>query len=397
MRKFNVAIIFMLALAGNSLYAEGGALPKGVYKAPVKTKKSEPKVKKPTEPTLDNCSGRIFEAGEGAGSFAKDGKLFYLLARNRNSGKLQKYTVFKIDPELKKAEPIYTLEQKGEVALMPLNDPVKAVTTVSFIGLCAPFYEGAAGSVTVSLEKEKKTDKAVRQSGDYVLADTPSGRVLADTKKNAILETDGMTFQTKLSARFEKGDRPLYFDSSKRFLVAWHQDTEQQGLVTYYNESSKPGARLAIAEGDRLLRNADRFGAYTVLGKSNSIVIHEVPDWSGVKEKKDFTVKVDPDMPVGKAAVVVNFSARVVALFSQTWTSRSAKNKVYLYSYDTGKFIGKISPAVGDVPGYVSFTRNGQMLLVETKNYTGKNSTNIKMMHVDTGLIDTLKLIFKNE
>lgn len=393
MRRFKIAVLLLLAAGSHPLFAQGGALPKGNYKAPKKSVKPATAVKTP-ETTTENCSGRVFEVGEGAGSFAKDGQLLYLLARNKIGGKLPRYTIFRIDPELKKAEPIYALEQKGEVALMPLNNPVKAVSTVSFLGPCAAQFEGAAGSVTVSLEKGK-SDKAVQLSGDFALMDTPAGRGIADLKKSAVLEMDGLTFQTKLSARFEKGDRPLFHDSVKRFLVAWHQGDGQRGLVTYYNDSAKPGARLAIAEGDRLIRNGDKFGAYSVLAKSNSVVIHEIPDWSGVKTKKDFTVKVDRDMPVGRATVALNFSARVAAFFIQSWPGRAARNKVYLYSYETGKFIGKIVPADGEVPGYVSFTRDGSWLLVETKNYAGKYSTNVKIMNIATGLIDSVKLNFQ--
>ncbi len=369
----------------------GGALPKGGYKSGAKPPK-KPAAKTPQKLTAAKCSDSIYAVGEGVGSFSKDGSSLYLLARNKAAGKLPRYTIFKIDPDAGKADPVYSLEQKGEVALMTLNDPVQAVSTVSFLGPCASAYEGTAGSVTISLAN--KGDKAVQLSGDFALIETQTGRVFSDMKKNAVLEMDAVSFQTRSSARHPPGERPLFFDPLKRLLVTWHHDKKQRGLVAYFSDQLKPGAALSVPEWDKVLRNKDLFGAYSVQEKQNSVVIHEIPEWSGVTEKKDHTLKVLPDVPVTSSSLIVNFQTKMVGFVAASWKDRVKRNNVVLYNYSNGNLLGKISPATGDIPGYVAISPNGRWLIVETRDALAKNTTGLKALRADTGFVSKIKLAF---
>ena len=392
MRVFLVFAAAMFSLSPLQAAGQaGGALPKGGYKAGVKPP-TKPAAKTPPKDSSAKCSDSIYLVGEGVGSFSKDGKLLYLLARNKDAGKLPRYTIFKIDPDAGKADPIYSLEQKGEVALMTLNNPVQAVSTVSFLGPCASSYEGSAGSVTVSLAN--KVDKAVQLSGDFALIETLTGRVFSDMKKNAVLEMDAVSFQTRSSARHPPGERPLFFDPLKRLLVTWHHDKKQRGLVAYFSDQLKPGAALSVPEWDKVLRNKDLFGAYSVQEKQNAVVIHEIPEWSGVTEKKDHTLKVLPEMPVTSSSLVVNFQEKMVGFLASSWKERAKRNKVLLYNYSTGTLLGKITPAASDVPGYVAISPNGRWLIVETKDASAKNTTGLKALRADTGFVSTIKLVF---
>jgi len=387
--------LFSIVLLSPSYRADGqvgGSLPKGDYKAGGVKPPSKPVEKSSPKQRAIKCSESIYHVGEGVGSFSKDGGLLYLLARNKSEGKLPRYTIFKIDPVGGKAEPIYSLEQKGEVALMILNDPIQAVSTVSFIGPCAGSYEGPAASVTVSLIK--RTEKAIRFSGDFALIETHSGRVLSDLKKNAVLEMDAVSFQTKTSARYRSGERPLFFDPLKRLLIAWRHDKKQRGLVAYYSDQMTPGSALAIPERDKVLRDRDRFGAYSVQKKSNIVVIHEVPDWSGVTEKKDYTLRVTPEMPVSGSSLIVSFQAKLVGFLGASWKDRIRRNEVVLYNYSTGALIGKVSPENGDIPGYSAISPNGRWLIVETRDASAKHTTSLRAMRTDTGFVSSINLAF---
>ncbi len=370
----------------------GGALPKGNSKGGGVKPPTKPVGKSPAKQAAAKCSDSVYLVGEGVGSFSKEGNLLYLLARNKDAGKLQRYTIFKIDAEAGKADPIYSLEQKGEVALMTLNNPVQAVSTVSFLGPCASSYEGAAGSVTISLAN--KVDKAVQLSGNFALIETLTGRVFSDMKKNAVLEMDAVSFQTRSSAKHRPGERPLFFDPLKRLLVTWHHDKKQRGLVAYFSDQLIPDAALSIPEWDRLLRDKDLFGAYSVQEKANVVVIHEIPEWSGVTEKKDHTLKVLPEVPVMNSSLIADFKFKFVGFVAPTWKERTKRNKVYLYNYSTGALLGKISPAAGDIPGYVAISPNGRLLIVETRDEASRNTTGLKAMRTDTGFISTIKLVF---
>ena len=122
MRMLLVLIALVLAQAPSHAVAQaGGTLPKGDYKPGGVKPPSKKTGKTPSKRPAVKCSENIYRVGEGVGSFSKEGNLLYLLARNKDSGKLPRYTIFKIDPDAGKADPIYSLEQKGEVALMTLN------------------------------------------------------------------------------------------------------------------------------------------------------------------------------------------------------------------------------------------------------------------------------------
>ena len=391
MRVLLILAATILSLPPQAQGQAGGALPKGGYKSGVKPP-AKSVAKTAAKQTSAKCSDSIYAVGEGVGSFSKEGNLLYLLARNKDAGKLPRYTIFKIDPDAGKADPIYSLEQKGEVALMTLNNPVQAVSTVSFLGPCASSYEGTAGSVTISLAN--KVDKAVQLSGDFALIETLTGRVFSDMKKNAVLEMDAVSFQTRSSARHPPGERPLFFDPLKRLLVTWHHDKKQRGLVAYFSDQLKPGAALAIPEWDKVLRNKDLFGAYSVQEKQNAVVIHEIPEWSGVTEKKDHTLKVVQEVPVTSSSLIVNFQTKMVGFVAASWKDRAKRNKVALYNYSNGKLLGKITPTASDVPGYVAISPNGRWLIVETKDALAKNTTGVKLLRADTGFVSSIKLVF---
>jgi hypothetical protein len=393
MRILLVVMALGLAQAPSHAIAQaGGTLPKGGYKPGGAKPPSKKSGKAQTKQQSVKCSDSIYLVGEGVGSFSKDGNLLYLLARNKDSGKLPRYTIFKIDPDAGKADPIYSLEQKGEVALMTLNNPVQAVSTVSFLGPCANSYEGTAGSVTISLAN--KVEKAVQLSGDFALIETHTGRVFSDMKKNAVLEMDAVSFQTKSSSKYRAGERPLFFDPMKRLLVTWHNDKKQRGLVAYFSDQLTPSAALSVPEWDKVLRDRDLFGAYTIQEKANAVVIHEIPEWSGVTAKKDYTLKVLPEIPVRNSSIFVDFQSKFAGFVAATWKDRTKKNKVFLYNYSNGELVGKISPATGDMPGYTAISPNGKWLIVETKDISQKNTTGLKAMRTDTGFVSTIKLGF---
>jgi hypothetical protein len=396
------AALLIGLMAGQTfpVFGQGGALPKGNYKGkdnkeaakPAKAAGKSPKAGKtaPTQP----CSREVLFPGEESGVFERDGSHLFLLARNEKQAAkpgLVRYTVYKFDVAARKAEAVYGLEQKGLVALMLLGgDPVTAVSTVSFVGPCAAALEGQAGAVSVAVAK--KSDKAVQVAGDFYYFDSISGRAIADMKKNAVLEVDGQQFQTRSGARYEKGNRPIYLDSLKKNLIAWHEDSKQRGLVAYFGENGQVGTRLAIPEWDTLLRDGGYFAAATVQGKANSVVIHEIPDWTGVSVKKDHILKLPKDMPASTSLLVPRFAGSLVAVMQRSWAGRARNNDVYLFNYQTGKQLGRLNPPASTVPGFIGFTKDGKWLLIETRDQAGKFTTGLRMMATDTGLVEMAKL-----
>lgn len=394
---FALLVIALTTLPTKGGYAQGGALPKGDYKNKGAAKPASSAVKPTTKKKsaqTQACAPAVMFPGEEAGVFSPKGDDLFLLAKNEKKNSkpgLARYTVYRLDLTLRKAEAVYGLEQKGNVGLMLLGgDPVTAISTVSFVGPCASSLEGAAGAVSVSIQK--KSDKAVQVAGDFFYFDSISGRAIADMKKNAVLELDGQQFQTRTGARYEKGNRPIYLDSLKKNLIVWHEDKKQRGLVAYFGDGAQVGTRLSIPQWDTLLRDRGFFAAATVKAQSNTVVIHEIPEWSGVASKSDHALKLPKEISAGGALFVPRFSSKLVAVLQKSWAGRTGQNDVHLFNYKTGKQIGRISPPTGIIPGFVGFTPDDKWLVVELRSAEQRHTTGLRIMAVSTGLSEAVKL-----
>lgn len=389
---FLTAVVF-LSISELVALAQGGALPKGSYSPKNKTDSAAAKPQVSITRTPTHCSDRFFPEGEEAGVISKDGNLLYLLAKVASSKSskpgLQQYKVYRVDIAAQTSAAIYALEQKGVVALTTLGDPVQAVSTISFVGPCASMLEGNAASVMLAIAK--KTDKAVQVTGDFFFLDSSGGRAIADMKKHAVLEFDSQQFQTRNGARFQKGDRPLYFDQSNKTLITWQENKKQRGLGAYFGDKNVPSARLAVPQWDIVLRQGKYFAAAT-FGKTGSAVIHEIPEWTGVTAKKDFAIKLPKELSAANVYLAPHFAKRLVAAFGPTVASRANVNSVWLYSYESNKQIGKVTAPVGTVPGFVGFAGDGKWLVVELREQASGHSRGLRIMRTDSGLIDSIAL-----
>lgn len=381
----------------NLLLAQGGALPKG----------EELKTTVPQKPPMAAkpgaarrvCTADLLAPPGGNGIFTKDGTTLFLLASGGPAQKLAKkgpealktkYTLYKITLKTRKAEPMLSLDHKGDAALVLYGDPLEGMSVVSFIGKGAPCFEGAGGVVSLSLTK--KGMKAVQSTGAYVLAEAPRGFVMIDAKKMQVLEMDQLTYQTKMVRRVRDAERPLFFNPADRRLVVFHDDGKNRGLIDYAVDDEKKARRLAMKEGDRVAQSGERFAAARLDLKKNVIEISELPEWTGLEKPGTYRLTLPPAYPVATAGVDLNFSKREALVFGGSYLAKQQWQRVFIFDYTRTDPVA-VMPTSGKA--YVNFAAidpTGAYAAVEVRDQDSRATLGLRLFDFASRKFEDVKL-----
>ncbi len=381
------------------LLAQGGALPKGdlsgadagKVKAPVKPAEKDEKRR--------NCLLDLMEPPGGNAIFTKDGSTLYFLANGGPAFKMakkggesikSKYTLYKVDMARKKAEPMMSLDQKGDAALVLYGDPLEGMSVVSFIGKGTSCFEGAGGVLSISLVK--KGAKAVQGAGAFVMARSPIGFSLVDVKKMQVLEMDTQTFQTKLARRVRAAERPLYFEPGDRRMVVFHDDGKNRGLVDYAAADDQKARRLAMKAGDKVLQSGKWFAAARLDQKANVIEIAELPEWTGPEKPGTYRIALPPAYPVATAGVEVNFTKRQALVFGASFLAKQQWQRLFVFDYTREDPVA-VLPVSGKM--YVNLALidpTGAFALIEVRDIESRATAGLKLYNFATRKFEDLKL-----
>ena len=363
--------------------------------------KAQSATKKPVR--RRNCFLDLTNPPGGNGHFAPSGRAFYLLAqtgtaetsaasrkhhKKRHVPPKIKYTLYRINPQTRRSEALLSFDQRGQASLITYGDPAAAISGIAFIGRTAGCYAGAAQVLTVSFKR--KEDRAERTTGHFQLVETPTGRMLVDQKKSAIVEMDPSTFQLRISRRVTKGDRPLYFDPAKKLLVTWRDDGKQRGLVVDDGQDVK---RLGFRANDRVVQQGGRFAVAHLDANANTIELTELPDWTKVEKAARFKLEVPPAYPVSSAGITVNFDKHLALVYGANFLAKKNWQRVFVYDYGKGELLGAVPVTGSEYLNYAGIDPTGAYAIVEVRDEATRRTLSGKIFNVAKKSFDDLDFV----
>lgn len=376
----------LLLLGASQAVLAQGALPKGNAASLDKGKVAGPATAKPRVTT---CYDHLVRPPGGSALFVGDE--FFLLAQTSDIGKAgdqKKPTVrhtlyrFSLATALKlpEAEAMLSLEHRSSVALAANSEPVSAVSAVAFLGTTSACFEGPAAVVSVALAK--KGEQAVRTTGQHYFVESPKGRMFVDVKKQAVLEMDPQSFQTKTTRRLASHERGLFFDPGSRALTTWHDDGKQRGLVFYKGEDDKDPRRVAVVAGDRVVQKAGAFAVMRAVPAAGSLQLQELMPWSGVKKAGTYKMTLPKGYGVSRVGMDVSFEKRLAVVHAVGFPAQRQWQRAFVIDYASGETIGVVQATGTDFVYYAGIDPKGRYVLAEIRDEKSRRTVGLKLFDV---------------
>lgn len=273
--------------------------------------------------------------------FAADQQTVYFLAaspaskkdKNEAGSERARHTVYRIHSKSRKAEALLSLDHRIGAGIVPLGDPIAAISVLAFGGKNSSCHEGPGVAVHVNLDKPD--EPGIQQRGTYALVAAPQGLAIVDQKKGQILELDPVTFQTKKSRKVPGNDRPLWYDPQAKKLITWHERDDQRGLALYVGEGATPARQLAIKKGDRVLQKGGDFAVAHPLPAANAIEIVEVKGWTqGVSGSPGrYRINLPAAYGIAAAGMDIHFMKRLALVQGANFVAKARWQRIFLFDY----------------------------------------------------------------
>ena len=347
--------------------SQGGKLPRPKSKNPV-TGPTGSSDKKPRY----NCFQELLLPPGGNGTYSPDNKFLYLLVSQKFAAvpgsSRARYSFYQIDLDKRLAVPTLALNQLSGAALVTYVYPLQGVSAVVFNDSFPGCYSGRASIVSVSFQKQGS--KAVKASGEYSLVEGPAGLQLFDQAKQAIVEVDYVTFQTRVARSVPKGQLPLYYDSGTRELFTL--DSKERRLHYYKVGSQEPDRIMSLRKNERVSQRGRSFGVVAFKKKKNRLFLKEIPFWSGesIKEAKVYAVRLPKKFAVQDAAVEFHVGTKVAVIHGLTPEIQDRWRRSYIIQYNTGKLVKSVLTPAGQRVGFARISPNGKNTVVQVINST---------------------------
>ena len=204
------------------------------------------------------------------------------------------------------------------------------VSSLNFVGPHAECGAGKARVISISLLERGKKSKAVHHSGRYRMLQSPSGWILADMTRNAIIDLDGAFFQKRTVKKLLADGFPLYYSPVEQLLVHFVEKNGKKGVMYERGTVAKSQKRLLIPEGENLIVSPTGIGVAS-LGQDHIITLQSLKDLNATKDVEEYRIQLPSAVKLQQLRFDADFSAKRVVAFGKDVSERRSLRKAWVY------------------------------------------------------------------
>jgi hypothetical protein len=241
-----------------------------------------------------------------------------------------------------KLEPVFGLKDIAQADLIPTLDMAGNANTLAALVTNGEDSFCALGDVEF-VGGPNDQSKPVKRKGFFGVVPTTRIPVAFDPVRRALVQLDTVSMQYRQLYKVPGKDFPVFTDPVRGRMILWNG---QQRLLVEHTAGiplEKKARKVKFREGYQVLQQGYRFAAIKTDVPNNTFVIHEMPEWTGVTQEKEYSIKLPGGYSVAQSMVLPLFDRKLALVTARNDQTRRRWQKVFLWDYRDGKILREFS------------------------------------------------------
>jgi hypothetical protein len=287
-------------------------------------------------------------------------------------------------------EPVFGLGNTLFANLMATLDAHGNASSLSAMVINEPLAWCATGNVEL-VGGPNNESKPVKRKGFFGLVPSQKTLVLFDPVRRMLLQLDSTTMQYRNLDKVPTGETPIFSDPANGSVVLW--DARRQILSEKKSGPSKRARRIKFRNEYQVLQQGSRFAAIRTDVANNGFRIHEIPEWTGVTQEREFNFKLPEGYRVSQATVIPLFDRKLALVTGRTDDVRRRWQKVFLVDYRDGKILREFKTDGVDYFGECGISPDTKNILLVEMNGTNSTASKTRIFNLSKETERQLEII----